>query len=617
EKKKALKEAIAKTANFVVQTTISEFEKLERSNPDKLSEVSSEAEKAKEKAKEKVETAKKKTTTVIHEGGAKQVDATGKVLKEIKTIDGEQVAYEYEYDENGKKSGETKVDASKYMTDGKYHFRSDEMVKETLGETFKPESEGEEATGSASGGVAGSDSSDTSGSDAAAGGAAAGAAAGANAAVGLKGYAELSEDEKFDRAEAEAIIAKLGGWVDADAGIASGTAGGGPGGSSDTGGDTGGSDSGAGGGSEDDTGGDSGTSEGGGTGTDDGGTSGGTGTGDGDTETGSGDSETGETGDDKPVDSTEKSEPGAIASLEKLEKRLWYYLSPEQKNYEKAKDALDYARKKLNEYGRDGKLSEEDRKKWWAKIEQWQEKVNRLKPVVNKPDDKKPDYPGDSVNTSHPDFEKWLKEALAKSKDLNDCFPKGLKNKYGETITKELLIKAILYNENRGVHSKNGITVQNSWGFTGWMQISWDVAKETLGANASLWKDPKWNLIAGTKYSGTCMWSATPPPGKDKIYNPGDTDEDCLIKAIVGYNRGPYYTKGLKKSWQSVVKSTPASHREYMAEGVNYGIQAKMGLGLELSRAEKDWLIAYDPYIHSDGDVKSRGDEIYSYVHNM
>ncbi|MFC1745144.1 hypothetical protein ACFL35_14210 [Candidatus Riflebacteria bacterium] len=267
EKKKALKDAIKKTADFVVQTTISEFEKLERSNPEKLSEVSSEAEKAKENAKkkkadakEKKETANKKTTTVIQEGGAKQVDASGRVLKEIVTEDGQQVAYEYEYDENGKETGKKKVDASQYMTDGKYHFRSDEMVKETKGEVFKPESEGGEATGTASGesgaessGDSSDSSGDASGAGSSADSAASGGSAGANAALGLKPYSELSMGEKVNRAEAEAVIVELGGWADADAGIAGGAAGGA--------GDSGGSGTGTGGG-EGGTGGDTGTEDG-------------------------------------------------------------------------------------------------------------------------------------------------------------------------------------------------------------------------------------------------------------------------------------------------------------------------------------------------------------------
>ncbi|MFC1745142.1 M23 family metallopeptidase [Candidatus Riflebacteria bacterium] len=409
EKKKALKKAIVKTADFVVQTTISEFEKLERSNPEKLSEVSSEAEKAKENAKkkkadakEKKETGNKKTTTVIQEGGAKQVDATGKVLKEIVTKDGEQVAYEYEYDENGKETGQKKVDASQYMTDGKYHFRSDEMVKETKGEVFKPESETEEeeATGTASGesGTESSgDSSDSSGdaseAGSSAGSAASGGSAGANAALGLKPYSELTMGEKLNRAEAEAVIVKLDGWADADAGIAGGAAGGAAGGSGDTGGETGGSGSGTGGdsgtgveGGEDDGGATGGGSGGSG---DTGGDTGGSGTGtdeEGD-DTGTGDGELGttgddETGEDKPGDSTDKSDPAAVETMKNLEKKIWSYLDPSVKDYKKAGDAIHYAKKKLNEYRRDNKLSDADRKMWWTKVERWNEKLEKITPAT-------------------------------------------------------------------------------------------------------------------------------------------------------------------------------------------------------------------------------------------
>ncbi|MFC1746692.1 SH3 domain-containing protein [Candidatus Riflebacteria bacterium] len=226
-------------------------------------------------------------------------------------------------------------------------------------------------------------------------------------------------------------------------------------------------------------------------------------------------------------------------------------------------------------------------------------------------------YPKGSVNTHNRKFKSWLNEAKAQSDRLNQYFPGSLKNKYGQNITKDMVVKSILFSESRGVHSTPlGGVIQNKWGFTGWMQISKTVAKETLGENHEKWKDPKWNLIAGTKYIGTCLRSSNPPPASWKIYQPGDSKNDQLIKGIVGYNRGPYH-KRMKKSWKEIVRTTKPSSSDYMAEGVNYGLQSKMGMGMPLTTAEKDWLIKYSSRLNSYADVDKRAMHLFNYVRNM
>ncbi|MFC1743474.1 SH3 domain-containing protein [Candidatus Riflebacteria bacterium] len=234
------------------------------------------------------------------------------------------------------------------------------------------------------------------------------------------------------------------------------------------------------------------------------------------------------------------------------------------------------------------------------------------------PDHRNPvKYPEGSVNTHNSEFSSWLKNALKGSKKLNANFPDSLKNRYGQTITREMAIKSVLFNETRGVHSlPNGGVIQNKAGFTGWMQISKIVAVETLKKKFNKWKDPDWNLLAGTKYLGTCLNAASPPPRKWKMYCKGDTDEERLIKAIVGYNRGPYGRR-MKKPWKEIVAATKPSHRDYMAEGVNYGLQSKMAMGLKLTSAEKQWLIKYSPRLNSVSDVDKRAALLFSYNKHM
>ncbi|MFC1742614.1 SH3 domain-containing protein [Candidatus Riflebacteria bacterium] len=224
-------------------------------------------------------------------------------------------------------------------------------------------------------------------------------------------------------------------------------------------------------------------------------------------------------------------------------------------------------------------------------------------------------YPPGSVNTHHPRFKGWLQTAKKSSPRLQQYFIEGVKNKYGQTVTRDMVIKAVLYNESRGINSKGGKTIQNKWGFTGWMQISKKVA-QGLGTNACRWKEPDWNLIAGTKFLGSCFRCTTPPPAKWKNYIPGESRVDRMIKAIVGYNRGPYH-KRLKQSWADVVRTTNPRGRDQMAEGVRYGIQTKMALGIELTRLERNWLIAHKPKINNDFDVDKRTQKVFSYVQNM
>ncbi|MFZ2960828.1 MAG: lytic transglycosylase domain-containing protein [Candidatus Ozemobacteraceae bacterium] len=172
-----------------------------------------------------------------------------------------------------------------------------------------------------------------------------------------------------------------------------------------------------------------------------------------------------------------------------------------------------------------------------------------------------------SVTTYSPQFRGWLKEAHSFIDDWN--FPEGVVNKYGQTITRDDFLKAIIWIESNGVHknSKGKITT-SCVGAQGFMQLMPTTVKG-LGYKAS---DPRQNLLAGTKYIKelfTC----------DGVTN-ATTPTEKLIKACCAYNAGPY-SNFVKRSWDQLKMG-----KNY--ETIGYGVKLKMCLGLELTETEKN-----------------------------
>ena len=196
-------------------------------------------------------------------------------------------------------------------------------------------------------------------------------------------------------------------------------------------------------------------------------------------------------------------------------------------------------------------------------------------------------------------FDSWVKKAIGGAGNLSRM-PKGIKNRYGHSITPEDVIRTIIWIESKGYHTRGGRPLVNSRGFTGFMQLG-----QHFG-NAKY--DPAKNIALGTKYfNDKCLRSATSGGNKLFTYNGTDSREDRLVKGITNFNRGPYATTGklrekgllqggmvgLDRPWDEVIARTPSTGHNYLQEGVDYGLQGKAALGLPLTPAEKGWIKSY------------------------
>lgn len=240
-------------------------------------------------------------------------------------------------------------------------------------------------------------------------------------------------------------------------------------------------------------------------------------------------------------------------------------------------------------------------------------------PVVsgNAPNLPAPSFNKSEVTAGSPSFKGWVKNAVQKA-DSNKV--PDLKDKYGNAISKEHIINAIVMIESSGYHTRNGKVVENAWGFTGFMQLSKGFGEGRF--------DPAKNLSIGAKYLlETCMKSASPPPGPNSVHNPADSMAERLVKAAAGYNRGPYATtknigkklgsgeKALEHPWKDVVKSVAPKGKTYMHEGVYYGIKFKASLGLDMTRDEREWVKSYLGY--GDSQLDSWANKLYSNVRKI
>ncbi len=227
------------------------------------------------------------------------------------------------------------------------------------------------------------------------------------------------------------------------------------------------------------------------------------------------------------------------------------------------------------------------------------------------------------INAKSPRFNSWIKTGLEETDNL-DRMP-YVENIYGRKITPEEVVKTLIWMESRGTHTRDGKVLENAWGFTGFMQLG-----EHFGQGRF---DPEENIRLGIDFlNNSCLNSATPPANKFQyqIYNPYDAPEEMLIKAMVGYNRGPYGTTelltgegiisppmvGLDRPWNAIIAKTPTTGHNYMQEGVDYGLMAKASLGLPFSEAEKNWIKSYRR-LNSEKAFEEWRDNLYKSVHSL
>jgi len=182
---------------------------------------------------------------------------------------------------------------------------------------------------------------------------------------------------------------------------------------------------------------------------------------------------------------------------------------------------------------------------------------------------------GKAVTTGSAKFKEWFKNACDAHCDEWE-FP-DVTNKYGEKITREDYMRAIIWIESRGVHMSAKGKLTKSWaGAQGFMQLMPNTARG-LKIDA---KDGAQNLKGGAKYLA-------------EIFNSGAVSKksgaEKLIMAACAYNLGPF-SKSMKMSWDEFKKS-----RKMPTETRGYGLKLKMCLGLELTADERklvqDWLV--------------------------
>lgn len=181
---------------------------------------------------------------------------------------------------------------------------------------------------------------------------------------------------------------------------------------------------------------------------------------------------------------------------------------------------------------------------------------------------------GKAVTTGSAKFKAWFKDAAKYCSEWE--FP-SVTNKYGQKITQEDYLRAIIWIESRGVHQSSGGKLTKSWaGAMGFMQLMPNTAR-------GLKIDPKdgaQNLKGGAKYL-------------KEIFNGGQVGKkdgaEKLIMGACGYNLGPF-SKSMKLSWNELKAS-----KKIPVETRGYGLKMKMCLGLELTADERvlvqKWLV--------------------------
>ena len=198
-----------------------------------------------------------------------------------------------------------------------------------------------------------------------------------------------------------------------------------------------------------------------------------------------------------------------------------------------------------------------------------------------------------SISVGSSDFKSWFDEAAKNSTSWE--FP-DVTNKYGQKISREDYLRAIIWIESRGVHQDNRGRVTKSWaGAVGFMQLMPNTARG-LKVNPS---DAAQNLKGGAKYLG-------------EIFNSGSVSKksgaEKLIMGACAYNLGPF-SKSMKMSWEQLKTA------KIPVETRSYGLKMKMALGLELTASEKE--LADQWFVPKGTKVDEFTDEFYAHAQGI
>lgn len=198
------------------------------------------------------------------------------------------------------------------------------------------------------------------------------------------------------------------------------------------------------------------------------------------------------------------------------------------------------------------------------------------------------------VTTLSPNFVPWFDRAVDIAKKSWKL--PAVTNVYGEKVTEESFLRAILFIESAGVHARPGNLTRSGVGAMGFMQLMPSTARD-IGADA---KDPEENLLGGVRYLTYCFRSKGAQVKSDPV-------ADRLAKVAAAYNSGPG-RKNLLGTWNQYVGTG-------YKETTEYGIKLKMALGLSLSAREKTWIAGKHRQTVAWVDQYSRS--VYAYSHGM
>lgn len=195
---------------------------------------------------------------------------------------------------------------------------------------------------------------------------------------------------------------------------------------------------------------------------------------------------------------------------------------------------------------------------------------------------------GKGISVGSEKFKTWFNDAAKYSTDWK--FP-DVTNKYGQKISREDYLRAIIWIESRGIHQSSGGKITKSCaGAIGFMQLMPNTARG-LKVDSS---DAAQNLKGGAKYLG-------------EIFNSGSVSKksgaEKLIMGACAYNLGPF-SKSMKMTWDQLKTA------KIPVETRSYGLKMKMALGLELSAAEKT--LAADWFVPKGKTVDEFADEFYA-----
>ncbi len=194
---------------------------------------------------------------------------------------------------------------------------------------------------------------------------------------------------------------------------------------------------------------------------------------------------------------------------------------------------------------------------------------------------------GSCINTKSPQFQSWFNGAID---TYGDWEMPVINNKYGQTISVEMFMKAILHIESNGTHRKaDGSLVTSCCGAQGFCQLM-PATAQGLGVDGT---DPKQNLEGSVKLFKQIFTST---------YVGKKTGVDKMILAACGYNAGPW-SKRVQGTWEDC---------KAMGSGevASYGIKFKMCVGLELTSDERQYV--QNHFLYGGYTVDSYCDLLYS-----